>query len=105
MAAHTDISAIENPLHRLLLTATPPDLSGEVTLTYLASLLGVARFTIYKWLAAGRLPAERAIDVVKHSRGMVTLDDFHPFVYGVSADEIRALSGGQREAILRQNLV
>lgn len=92
MAAHTDISQIENPLHRLLLRSTPPDLSGEVTLAHLSKRIGVARFSIYKWMEAMRLPPGRAIDIVRQSRGAVSLTDFHPYVYGLPEDEIARLS-------------
>lgn len=92
MAVYLDIDEIENDLHRLLLSSTPPDLSGEVTLTHLAKQLGVARYAVYKWIRNQRLGPERALAVVRLSRGRTTLADFHPFVYGVSKDEIERLS-------------
>lgn len=92
MAAHTDLSAVDDDLHRLLLRATPPDLSGDVTLTHMAQLLGLSRAAAYKWLARGRIPPQWAVEVVRLSRGAVALDEFHPFVYGLSESEVSALS-------------
>lgn len=92
MPAHTDLSAVDDDLHRLLLRATPPDLSGDVTLTHMAQLLGLSRNAPYKWLVKGRIPAQWAVALVRLSRGTVTLTEFHPHVYGIPEDEVLALS-------------
>lgn len=79
----------ENPLTRLMLRAVPENEHGNKTLTHLAHLIGVRRWSLQKWIIQQKIPPERAAKIVEigkmgepeGSPGRVTLEEFHPFVY------------------------
>lgn len=56
------------PLHTRLLTACPPDGEGHVSIIILASHLGISTSSIYKWVHAGRVPAERVPELLDIQR-------------------------------------
>jgi len=84
------------PLHRLLIRACPPcrwepqpdgkrkavpDDTGVKSISFLAALLGIDSFSIYKWISRGAIPPKRASDIVDLAEGRATLADFTPFIY------------------------
>jgi hypothetical protein len=81
MAAHKHIEDIENDLHRLLLFAVPSDSNGHKTIVNLAKLLGMSRSSIWKWVRAGRIPPNRALQIVHLSEGRVSREDFMGYVF------------------------
>lgn len=68
-------------LHTLLLRACPENEHGNKTLTSLAKAMNLSRWAIRKWINAGKLSPERAMQVVKISEGRVTLEELHDYVY------------------------
>jgi len=70
-------------LHDLLLRACPPNEFGEKSITVLAIKLGLSAWAVHKWANRGKLPPNRARDIVDIAdpRAAVTLADFTPFVY------------------------
>lgn len=83
MVAHKDPSAVQNDLHRLLLTAVPADARGEKTIVNLARLMEVSRSSIWKWVTKQSLPPHRAAQLVDLSEGRITLADCSRFVYNL----------------------
>ena len=67
----------------LLLRACPPNEFGEKSITVLAIKLGLSAWAVHKWANRGKLPPNRARDIVDIAdpRAAVTLADFTPFVY------------------------
>jgi hypothetical protein len=89
MPVFTNPEDADNDLARLMLRAVPENEHGNKTLTHLASLIPVRRWSLQKWIMKQKLPPERAariveigkIGVPKGKPGRVTLEEFHPFVY------------------------
>lgn len=79
----------ENPLTTLLLRAVPENDRGNKTITHLAELYPLKRYSIQKWIDAKRVPARRVDRLVEIGRmgvpdgqpGRVSRADFEPFVY------------------------
>lgn len=69
------------PLHKVLLRAVPENEHGNQTLTELARLLGIERYSVQKWLKAQHVPARRVKRIIEISNGQVTEQDLSPFVY------------------------
>lgn len=68
-------------LHTLLLRAAPENKHGNKTLTTLADELHLSRWAVRKWINAGKLSPERAMQVVRLSEGRVKIEEFHDYVY------------------------
>lgn len=68
-------------LQTLLLRAVPENDFGNKTLTHLAATLNISRWSITKWIRKGKIPPERAMQIVEISEGRVKIEDFHPYVY------------------------
>lgn len=68
-------------LTKLMLTAVPEDPRGHKTLSNLARLIGVSKWGLRKWINAQKIPPERAMAIVRISKGRVKIEDFHKFVY------------------------
>lgn len=81
MAAHKDHTTGTTDLHCMLLKAVPPDAAGKKSIIHLAKLLKISRSSIWKWIKRGKIPPDRAVDVVDVSEGEVTLADFSRFIY------------------------
>jgi len=95
MPTYNSPDAVESKLHRLLLTAVPENPHGNKTILYLASLMGINRWSINKWIAKDRISPERVLQVVEISKIVgfdeqgkpilgeprVSRADFEPFVY------------------------
>jgi len=86
------------PLHDLLLRACPPDDAGMKSVPILAKThLNMTPFGVYKWIRNAKIPPEKAAIVVQINNDywaaekkagrevsqeeLVSLEDFHPFVY------------------------
>lgn len=70
------------PLHDLLLEACPPDPdTGTKSIPTLARALGISNWAVYSWIQTSRIPPRRAMQVVDLSRGQVTIQRFHPFIF------------------------
>lgn len=80
---YSEPEKVEDPLTRLLLRAVPPDEKGWKTLTNLSGRIGVSRPGIRKWIVKGRIPPNRAVQIVDIAEGRVSLHDFSPFVYAM----------------------
>lgn len=77
-----------NDLHRLLLKCVPPNEHGNKTISHLATIYPLRRWSINKWLRDGRIPANRVKRLIEISaieapdgKPRATLEEFHPFVY------------------------
>lgn len=81
MPTYSAPEAADNPLLRLLLLAVPKNQHGNKTILHLADLLGVNKWSVWKWVRAQKIPPERALAIVELSEGRVKIEDFHPFVY------------------------
>ena len=89
MPIYNETNAPEGGLHRLLLRAVPPNELGNKTISHLATLIPVRRWSVNKWLDSGKIPANRAMRIVEIGKigvpvgdaGRVSIEDFHPFVY------------------------
>ena len=76
-------------LSKLLLRATPPNHLGRKTITHLAQVYPLKRYSIQKWIAKQKIPQGRVnrlveigkIDVPEGQPGRVRREDFDPFVY------------------------
>lgn len=68
-------------LKALLLKACPPDKHGHTNIKILSPKIGVSYQRIYKWIAAGRIPPDRAARAVAVSEGRVSLNEFLPFFF------------------------
>lgn len=82
MAAYSSPDQAENDLHRLMLTAVPPNQLGNKTITHFCELLDMSRSAVWKMIADRRLQPAVAKKIVEMSEGRVTLDQLHTFVYG-----------------------
>lgn len=86
------------PLHDLLLHACPPNKDGIKSIPILADdHLSMTPFGVYKWIRNAKVPPEKAQLVVQINNeywekegeegrevpddAVVSLDDFHPYVY------------------------
>lgn len=86
------------PLHDLLLKACPPDEDGVKSIPILAEThLSMTPYGVYKWIRNAKIPPEKAAAVVQinnehweaekkagrkvPAEEMVSLEDFHPYVY------------------------
>lgn len=65
----------------LMLRAVPENEKGRKTLTNLATLMGVSKWGLRKWINAQKIPPERAMEIVRLSEGRVKIEEFHKFVY------------------------
>ena len=89
MPIYNETNEPEDGLHRLLLRAVPPNDLGNKTITHLATLIPVRRWSVNKWLESGKIPANRAMRIVEigklgepfGSQGRVNIEEFHPYVY------------------------
>lgn len=75
-------------LHRLLLRCVPPNTRGEQTISDLAKLFPLSRWSINKWIKHQKVPAERVPRLIEIGKidstdpfGRVRIEDFHRFVY------------------------
>jgi hypothetical protein len=87
-------------LHELLLKACPPcvlvedeligehwveveenDERGVKSITVLAGLLGLSRWSVHKWAKTEHITPKRAKQVVEVCKGRIALDDLSPFFY------------------------
>lgn len=71
----------DNELQRLLLIAVPENEHGNKTISHLAHLLKIKRWSIHKWIINQKIPPGRAVQVVDLSEGRVSLADFSRFIY------------------------
>lgn len=89
MPVYSTDSPPENGLHRLLLRAVPANEHGNKTISHLAKLVPVRRWSVNKWLKNQRIAPDRATRIVEIGRigvpegepGRVSLEEFHPYVY------------------------
>lgn len=88
MPVYSDDNLPENELHRLLLRAVPSNEHGNKSIAFLASLIPCRRWSVNKWIRAGKLSPARATRIVEISRigepdgnARVSIEEFHPFVY------------------------
>lgn len=70
-----------NELQRLLLHAVPPSPYGHKSILHLSRLLGISRWSVQKWIVSGKIPPNRAAQIVDLSEGRVSLADFSRFIY------------------------
>lgn len=66
----------------VLLSICPKDDKGNRSLKMLAKKLGLHYYTIYKWVNNGRIPPSQAQRLVDFSKGKLTLQKLHKFVFG-----------------------
>lgn len=80
----SDMIRIKNlgPLHDLLLRACPPNDEGMKSIAILAAATGYTPMALYKAIKASKMTPEMAIRIVGIADEGVSLDDFHPYVYG-----------------------
>lgn len=79
----------QDDLSKLLLKTVPENKHGRKTITRLAELYPLKRYSIQKWIAQQRVPASRVDRLVEIGRigvpegepGRVSRKDFEPFVY------------------------
>ena len=71
----------DDPLHKLLMRVCPADANGERSINLLASHLKISFQAIYKWIAQGKIPVDRAMDMSNLTGGQVPLTEFHPFIF------------------------
>lgn len=69
------------PLHDLLLKACPPNAQGIKSIPILADAMELTPYTIYKWIANGKVPPGQAVRITEISQGQVVRNDFDPYVY------------------------
>lgn len=89
MPVYSNESLPDNELHRVLLRAVPTNEHGNKSIAHLASLIPCRRWSVNKWIRAGKLPPGRATRIVEIARigepqqegGRVKLEELHPFVY------------------------
>lgn len=88
MPVYSDDNQPENELHRLLLKAVPVSEHGNKSIAHLASLIPCRRWSVNKWIRAGKLTPKRATRIVEIGRigadtpeGRITIEELHPFVY------------------------
>lgn len=92
MPIYSSPEMVEDELHQLLLRATPRNELGHKTIKHLASLMGVNRWAIQKWiLRKTALNPKRVNQLVEIGKmdleegdppdGRVTRADFEKFVY------------------------
>lgn len=84
---------VESELHRLLLTAVPPNEHGNKTILHLAERMEVNRWSITKWIRKEKIPPERVLQLVEigkigekpgrdgEVKSRVKREDFDRFVY------------------------
>ncbi len=72
-------------LKPILLDLCPPDKKGHRSIAKLAKKLGMSSYGIYKWINSGRIPPEQVNVLVKFSKGKLTHQDLHKFVFGKGA--------------------
>ena len=73
------------PLHDLLIRACPPNRKGQKSIPVLAKAMELTKWNIYKWIKRGRVPPERAEEIVKLANGSVALEEFFPFIFRSAA--------------------
>jgi hypothetical protein len=71
----------KGPLHDLLLKACPPDAEGVKSIPVLARAMKLSPWAIYRWIENARITPDRANEVVKLSKGGVTLEEFYPHIF------------------------
>ena len=83
----------ESELHKLLLRAVPANEHGNKSIANLADLIPCRRWSVNKWIIAGKLSPDKAMRVVEIGKmgepedadgcvvGRVKIEEFHPFVY------------------------
>ena len=89
MPIYNETNQPEGKLHSLLLRAVPPNDLGNKTISHLAHLIPCRRWSVNKWIMAGRLSPAKALRIVEISTigepegspGRVSIEDLHPFVY------------------------
>lgn len=70
------------PLHDLMLRAAPPhEENGMKSIATLAVAIGYSPAGLYKMIRNNKVSPPAAAKIVEVSRGQVTLEDFHPYVY------------------------
>lgn len=69
------------PLADLLIKACPPNEKGVKSIPILARRLGLAPFSLYKWIRDVKIPPDRVVQVVGVSEGRVRTEDFVPYVF------------------------
>jgi len=70
------------PLQAMLLDACPPNAEGAVSIVILSEAMKLSNWAVYRWIETGRVPANRARQLVDVSEGRITLDRVLPFVIG-----------------------
>lgn len=68
-------------LHQLLVKACPPNTKGNQSIPVLAKAMKLTKWNVYKWIKRGRVPPDRAEQIVKLAKGSVTLEEFFPFIF------------------------
>lgn len=81
MPIYSTPDSTDDPLTKLLLMAAPLNKDGRPTITGLARIMKLTRWSIHKWIINQKLPPERVVELVRISEGRVKVEDFHPFVY------------------------
>lgn len=83
MPTFTNPEDAENELTQLLLRAVPENEHGNKTLDHLATVMGVSRSSVHKWVRRQKMRPSRVVKVVEISEGRVKREEFDPFVYKV----------------------
>jgi len=71
-------------LQDLLLKVCPPGEAGKKSIPVLAKKLGVTHQYLYRWIAENTVPAKFVPTLVSLSDGRATIEEFHPYVFGVN---------------------
>jgi hypothetical protein len=81
MPVYKNIEDAPSDLQRLLLLAVPENELGHKSITHLADILSLNRWSVNKWIINGRISPARAMQVVNISEGRVSLADFSRFIF------------------------
>lgn len=81
MPVYSDPQEAPNELQKLLLTAVPVNEHGYKSIRHLATMLGISRWSVQKWITRQKIPPGRAAQVVDLAEGRVSLADFSRFIY------------------------
>ncbi len=68
-------------LQDLLLEACPPDRHGKSSVPVLARALGISHQYVYRWIETNRVPPGFVQPMVDASKGRVSIEDFHAYVF------------------------
>ncbi len=93
MPTYASPEEVDDPLHQLLLKAVPKNAHGNKTISHLAALMKIKRWSIQKWIIAKSLSPKRVTEIVAIGQmdlepgdppeGRVSRSDFERFIYNV----------------------